>query len=104
MELKDAKKIAIDLQRWLWKSLYNDRDKALIVFNNRITELETEMKQVLKEFDEVEKQRDDLLEICRTAEKTAIEIHSGRRHEGSMPCGILADRLNRIIGEIDKKQ
>jgi len=74
---------------------------AIVILDDRITELETEMKQVLKEFDEVEKQRDELLEICRTAEKTAIEIHSGRRHEGSMPCGILARKLEDIIGKIE---
>ncbi len=63
MELKEAKKVVINLREWLDEGLYNDRDKALITFDNRITELEAEMKQILNEFDEVEAQRDEVVEM-----------------------------------------
>ncbi|KKL16915.1 hypothetical protein LCGC14_2490810, partial [marine sediment metagenome] len=35
---------------------------AVVTLDNRITELEAEMKQILNEFDEVETQRDELVE------------------------------------------
>ena len=59
MELKEAHRLA-DRYR-LATFCLSDSESATVILDDRITELEAEMKQILSEFDEVETQRDEVV-------------------------------------------
>ena len=67
MELKEARELAelIRQQSVLSKGLR--AYTAIVTLDDRITELEAEMKQILNEFDEVEGQRNILFGLCEDA-------------------------------------
>ena len=53
MELKEARKIANNVRGWYDKSLYTGIDKALIILDDRITELEEKLVLVDSKVGEV---------------------------------------------------
>lgn len=70
MELKEAREIAVEIGEFGLAYTTNKIKEAAIILNNQITELEAEMKQVLKEFDEVEVERDKLKKKVKTLIQT----------------------------------
>ena len=98
MELEEAHRLA-DRYR-LATFCLSDSESATVILDDRITELEAEMKQILSEFDEVETQRDELVEACK---ELTIESANNITNEGQDGIGANKDNIElieRITGKI----
>lgn len=115
MGLKEARKTVNNLRRWYDKSLYNERDQAAIILDDRVTELESKLNQEIdsvaehirllgdrtQELNAVETQQDELEK--KLAEYIAFSTAMKQDREAALRCADKADiEIGRLKAQRDE--